>query len=49
MAGSEKTSPDGDVLEAGERFLRVVRVDPNTVRYLNVATRETAMKSFEEQ
>ncbi len=49
MAGSEKTSPVGNVLEAGERFLRVVRVDPNTVRYLNVATRETAAKSFEKQ
>jgi len=48
MAGSDKTSSDGDVLEAGERFLRVVRVDPDTVRYLNVATRETAVKSFEE-
>lgn len=46
MAGREKTSPSGEILKAGERFLRVVRFNPNTVQYLNMATWETARKSF---
>lgn len=44
MSGTDDAAALGSVIEANDRFLRVVRIGEETVRYLNVATRETASK-----
>ena len=47
MAGGAKSATAGEVIVSGDRLLRVVRVSPNKVRFLNVVERDTAMKAFE--
>lgn len=44
MSEMDEPASLGSAIEANDRFIRVVRKDSKIVRYLNVATRETAMK-----
>jgi len=48
MSGKDGAAELAGVVEAGDRFLRVARLGAETVRFINVATRETAMRAFEE-
>ena len=45
---SGKNVETSEVVEAEDRFLRVMRVDSERVRFLNTATRESAMKKIEQ-
>ena len=47
MAEMDRRATANEVMESGERFLRVVRFDRRSVRFINAATRKTAMMEFQ--
>lgn len=48
MSDEGEVSASGNVVKSVDRFLRVVRVGSQRVRFINAATRETAMREFKE-